>query len=199
MLKNNGIYIVEDLHCSYWKEYGGGIFDMYSSIAFFKSLIDNTSYDQWGIDAPPSITSNFFFDFYKCKIDEETLKEISSIYFTNSLCILKKDKHSNNILGKRRVNGVKAIYPNLKKINGKYNEVLAQNYDKKKTISNAERVISLTKQIEKKTQKIMSLTEENKRMDDHLEFLTNEINLIKSSRTWKLIQLLDAMKKKLLH
>ena len=60
MLKNNGIYIVEDLHCSYWKEYGGGIFDMYSSIAFFKSLIDNTSYDQWGIDAPPSITSNFF-------------------------------------------------------------------------------------------------------------------------------------------
>ena len=38
-LNNNGLYIVEDLHCSYWKEYSGGLFFPISSISFFKKLL----------------------------------------------------------------------------------------------------------------------------------------------------------------
>ena len=35
-LEDGGIYIAEDLHCSYWQEFEGGLFDPFSSIAFFK-------------------------------------------------------------------------------------------------------------------------------------------------------------------
>ena len=35
-LKNEGLYIIEDLHCSYWREHRGGLFYPTSSINFFK-------------------------------------------------------------------------------------------------------------------------------------------------------------------
>jgi len=39
-LKNGGIYIIEDLHTSYWGNFGGGLRRKRSSIEYFKNLID---------------------------------------------------------------------------------------------------------------------------------------------------------------
>jgi cephalosporin hydroxylase len=41
-LTNGGVYAVEDLHCSYWKEFQGGLYDPFSSVTFFKRLADTT-------------------------------------------------------------------------------------------------------------------------------------------------------------
>jgi methyltransferase family protein len=40
-VKPNGLYICEDLHTSYWYEYGGGIHNKNSFIEFSKKFIDN--------------------------------------------------------------------------------------------------------------------------------------------------------------
>ena len=40
LLKSGGIYIIEDLHASYWKVWGGGLAYPLSSISFLKRLID---------------------------------------------------------------------------------------------------------------------------------------------------------------
>ena len=42
-LSDGGIFVVEDLHCSYWKEFDGGLFDPFSSVNFFKRLADGSS------------------------------------------------------------------------------------------------------------------------------------------------------------
>jgi len=34
-IRNGGVFIAEDLHCSYWENYVGGIYHPYSSISFF--------------------------------------------------------------------------------------------------------------------------------------------------------------------
>jgi len=39
-LKNNGVYLVEDLHCAYWREYGGGYRNPANFLEFSKQLID---------------------------------------------------------------------------------------------------------------------------------------------------------------
>jgi len=48
-LKPGGHYIVEDLHCSYWSEFEGGLFYPYSSMSFFKRLSDVLSHEHWGV------------------------------------------------------------------------------------------------------------------------------------------------------
>jgi hypothetical protein len=45
-LRPGGIYVVEDLFTSYWRNYGGGLGDPRSSVEFFKSLADITN-SQW--------------------------------------------------------------------------------------------------------------------------------------------------------
>jgi len=44
-LKPGGVYIIEDMHTSYWENYGGGLFRKDSSIEFFKKFIDALHYD----------------------------------------------------------------------------------------------------------------------------------------------------------
>ncbi|RAP78276.1 class I SAM-dependent methyltransferase [Paenibacillus montanisoli] len=40
-LSPNGVYLIEDLHTSYWAEFGGGLRNPNSFIEYSKSLIDN--------------------------------------------------------------------------------------------------------------------------------------------------------------
>jgi spermidine synthase len=48
-LNPGGIYLIEDLHCSYWKRYGGGLLENQSSIAFLKLFIDILNFESWGM------------------------------------------------------------------------------------------------------------------------------------------------------
>jgi|GEM_PF-2091200 len=42
-----GLYVIEDLHCSYWPSYGGGFRRPGSSIEWLKALVDTVNADHW--------------------------------------------------------------------------------------------------------------------------------------------------------
>lgn len=55
---DNGIYICEDLHTSYWSEYGGGHLNPHSFIEFSKNLIDRLH--AWHSRQPQSLAESKF-------------------------------------------------------------------------------------------------------------------------------------------
>jgi hypothetical protein len=97
--------VTEDLHCSYWQEFEGGLYEPYSSIAFFKKLADILNYEHWGSSKTRAAILTGFFDRYKTFISEETLAEIHSVEFVNSMCIVKKRNENKNVQGKRLFSG----------------------------------------------------------------------------------------------
>jgi O-antigen biosynthesis protein len=109
VLANDGLYVAEDLHCSYWQEFEGGLFQPYSSIAFFKKLADLTNYEHWGVEKKRQDILAGFFNSYGVSIDENSLSHIHSIEFINSMCVVRKKAHMHNLLGARKVSGKKSI------------------------------------------------------------------------------------------
>lgn len=111
-LTEGGVYVAEDLHCSYWQEFEGGLFDPFSSITFFKRLADILSYEHWGINKKRTDILNGFFAKYGFEIGEEVLGHIHSIEFVNSICIIKKQMPEQNSLGTRFIAGaVESVVP----------------------------------------------------------------------------------------
>lgn len=104
-LSNGGIFVVEDLHCSYWQEFEGGLYHPFSSIAFFKRLVDILNYQHWGIDSERHIVLSRFIERYGVQVEEKTLASIHSVEFANSLCILRKRGPDYNTLKKRIIVG----------------------------------------------------------------------------------------------
>lgn len=104
-LAEGGLFIVEDLHCSYWSQFDGGLFDPYSSIAFFKRLADIVNYEHWGIQKSRTDVLRGIFGKYGCETDVETLSQVHSIEFINSMCIVRKRRAIDNSLGFRYIAG----------------------------------------------------------------------------------------------
>lgn len=107
-LSDGGIFIAEDLHCSYWERFGGGLYDPYSSISFFKRLLDIINSEHWGLSLSRRDALAAFEKKYKLRFEEELLSSIHSIEFANSLCIIRKRPANENVLGPRRVVGIQA-------------------------------------------------------------------------------------------
>ncbi|MGA2545240.1 MAG: hypothetical protein ABSF43_01725 [Rectinemataceae bacterium] len=105
LLVDEGIYIIDDLHCSYWKDYDGGLFDPYSAITFLKLLIDTVNYEHWGVSLKNTSVFNGFFQHYSFQMNIGTLEHIHSAKFLNSMCIIRKSTHEKNKLGTRVVVG----------------------------------------------------------------------------------------------
>ncbi|MFV2044511.1 MAG: class I SAM-dependent methyltransferase [Anaerolineales bacterium] len=104
-LNDGGIYIVEDLHCSYWAEYEGGLFEPFSSIAFLKRLVDVINYEHWGLDTGRSAIFKEFERRFGVAVDGSLLAHILSIEFLNSMCVIRKSVPAQNVLGQRVVFG----------------------------------------------------------------------------------------------
>ena len=117
-LKDEGLFIIEDLHCSYHQQHRGGIFYPISSINFFKKLVDIINYEHWGIEKKKDWLLRGFSENYKISIENLALDSIHSIEFVNSLCFIKKKKLKDNNIGKRIVVGESEIVaPDRKKYN----------------------------------------------------------------------------------
>ncbi|MDR2554006.1 MAG: class I SAM-dependent methyltransferase [Fibromonadaceae bacterium] len=106
-MKSGGCYIVEDMHTSYWKRFGGRIYGKKSSIEYFKNLIDcgvNRDYVQCD-----------FFSKIKSKIhkqynsDLEILKNISQISFFDSICSIDKFYEPKDFSFKNVISGEVAL------------------------------------------------------------------------------------------
>ena len=104
-LNDGGIYIAEDLHCSYWQEFGGGLYHPYSSLNFFKHLVDVLNYKHWGIDIPRNAVLESFYRHYDETHQALGLAHIHSIEFMDSMCVITKRVPNQNMLGVRRVVG----------------------------------------------------------------------------------------------
>ena len=112
-IKEGGIFIAEDLHCSYWMQFEGGLYHPHSSLNFFKKLADIVNYEHWGINKSRADFLKSFFSKYDCSIDEETLSQIHSVEFINSICVVKKSSVKKNLLGLRIVAGSQDIVESI--------------------------------------------------------------------------------------
>lgn len=104
-LEDGGMFVVEDLHCSYWQEFEGGLFDPYSSITFFKRLADVVSHEHWGVDKLRKELLAGFAQKYGISFDEDVLAHIHSIEFINSVCVIRKSIPMESQLGQRILSG----------------------------------------------------------------------------------------------
>ena len=106
LLKEGGLYIIEDLHCSYWQEFEGGLYDPWSSMAFLKKLADVPSREHWGTELTAGEYLRPFYTHYESEhLDQVDYSSIHSVTFLNSLCIIKKNPSNENVLGRRHVVG----------------------------------------------------------------------------------------------
>lgn len=118
-LTDDGVYIAEDLHCSYWEDFEGGLFDPFSSITFFKRLADVISHEHWGIEKNSADILSGFFSKYGFQMDAEALQNVHSVEFINSMCIVRKAKPEQNRLGSRIIAGsVEMIAPGHLELQG---------------------------------------------------------------------------------
>ncbi len=103
-LSSDGLYIVEDVHCSYWDDYEGGLFDQFSAVSFFKTLIDLVNAEHWGLN----FDSEEFLDKFNQKygIDKYLhASDFHSVEFINSMCAIRKSTPEGSRLGTRYIAG----------------------------------------------------------------------------------------------
>lgn len=108
-LKPGGLFIIEDAHTLFMKDYGGGVLKHMSAQNFFYRLVDFLSVEFWSSDV--SLTA-FFSDFFPDgKIPQFLLDGwVDSIQFRNSMIVIEKAiAPTNNKLGLRYVVGTEAI------------------------------------------------------------------------------------------
>jgi GT2 family glycosyltransferase len=119
-LAAGGLYVVEDLHCSYWGSFGGGLFHPYSAISFFKRLSDILNFEHWGIPSQRSEIVRSFFSEYNCTISSVELAQLHSVEFLNSICIVRKKAAQENELGPRVIAGADAkVFPEILSLKGR--------------------------------------------------------------------------------
>ncbi|NTV91648.1 MAG: glycosyl transferase, partial [Clostridiales bacterium] len=109
LLKDGGIYVVEDLSCSYWQKYDGGLYEPFSSISFFKRIVDSINHEHWGIEKTSAELIHGFGERYGAAVDDELLGTVHSVEFFNSLCIVRKRDGVMNYLRDRVVVGQTAM------------------------------------------------------------------------------------------
>src|ERR1700755_181033 len=98
LLAPTGIYIIEDLQCSYWKEFGGELFAPYSAISFFKTLVDTTNQEHWSLDRPAAALLRPFADQVGIELPMTHLEQIESVTFLNSMCMVRKTSGNRSSL-----------------------------------------------------------------------------------------------------
>jgi GT2 family glycosyltransferase len=104
-VRPGGIFIAEDLHCSYWQDYSGGLYDPFSSISFFKALADVIHQEHWGLRAGPSKRLEKFALYYGLAFDDQELQAVHAVEFFNSQCLIRKEPAEKNRLGHRILAG----------------------------------------------------------------------------------------------
>lgn len=112
LLNPGGLFLAEDLHCSYWRDFEGGLFDPLSSIAFFKDLSDIVNHEHWGIPEQRKALLEPYCAAYGVGFSEADLAEIQSVEFLNSICVVKKKTNGRGGLGIRCLSGTSAeVFP----------------------------------------------------------------------------------------
>jgi O-antigen biosynthesis protein len=113
-LNEGGIYLIEDLHCSYWDSYGGGLYGPCSAIAFFKKIVDLMNRPVWGVNLKATefleefgaILGHTSSENIARETDWRFLDDIHAIEFVNSMCVIHKRATTHNVLGPLVLSGI---------------------------------------------------------------------------------------------
>jgi len=182
ILATGGVYIAEDLHCSYWREFDGGLFHPYSSMAFFKALADVLNFQHWGLDAPPTKVLQEFSDKYGIDLNAKTLAQIHSVEFVNSMCIIKKRESAQNVIGKQIVAGTDESV-----VHGRLSYKGAESVPPAQSQNPWQ--ISFVEQIDTLSQKESDLSNELSRLEQNEAELTKQIDTLSQAVAERDVQL----------
>lgn len=181
---DGGIFVAEDLHTSYWQEYEGGLFDPYSSITFFKRLVDIINSEHWGVVRNTADVLKGFEERYKVDVDVEMLEHIHSITFVNSLCIIRKCQPSQNKIGSRFIAGALAgVSTEMVDLHGTPLVPPPQSENPWAT-----RVRPPDEELIDREQELEEMKQRTVRTEDELLMLKDKVNEIYKSRTWRMVQ-----------
>ena len=90
LLKEGGIYVIEDLHTSYWSEFGGKKGRTYSAIGLIKKIIDGMHY--WAIQSPRASLLNRIKNKIKpLQIKPSRYDNVRAIYVADSIAFFLKE------------------------------------------------------------------------------------------------------------
>jgi hypothetical protein len=113
LIEPGGVYVVEETHTLYSRNFGGGVLNEFSAYAFFKRLIDVINF-QWWSDGL-SIEDYFSTFFLKGVPDFISQGWVDSIEFKNSLITIKKSLHpGHDKLGERFICGGEELVRGLR-------------------------------------------------------------------------------------
>ena len=171
ILSEGGVFVAEDLHCSYWQEFEGGIFHPYSSVNFFKFLADVINHEHWGVPKKRVELIAGFEKKYSVEISEALLSEVHSVEFLNSICIVRKFRGELNRLGGRRVSGTEECVVEGLLLRGPQNETIQQNsnYWSGLIESPAESHLQMLEQTEESKSAAIAAQEASQRLRDALQ------------------------------
>jgi SAM-dependent methyltransferase len=105
LLTPGGIYVIEDLHCSYDATFGGGLFFQKSALGFFKRLIDIVNEDHWGLERPALEHLQPLSDRPLPPAFLESLSTLASLEFYDSMCVVRRGDGRRPRIGDRIVVG----------------------------------------------------------------------------------------------
>ena len=167
-IEYDGIYVIEDLHTSYWEEFEGSLFNPGSSMSFLKHLADVVNHEHWRNNQSRAEFLSEFSKTLEISFSEADLLSIHSIDFVNSLCILKKCRPDENVLGRRIVVGSEELVTNvLAKLDGTHIQdfSMAIEDDSELSVNNLVKKLETTKRsIEILTSDLGKGLEEKKRV-----------------------------------
>jgi hypothetical protein len=112
LLDPGGIYVIEDAHCLYIDQYGGGLLNETGAYAFFKRLADVVNFQFWG-----DVVSihDYLRTFFGKRSTPAFIVEgwVESIEFRNSIITVRKSPVAgHNKLGDRVIVGESAqVHP----------------------------------------------------------------------------------------
>jgi O-antigen biosynthesis protein len=119
LLGNDSLYVVEDMHSSYWQEFGGALRTPVTSMSYFKRLADISNYEHWRLKLTRSEYLKRFSELYDTEIKDTELSTIHSIQFFNSMVVVNRKKYEQNLLGNRVILGDECVVkPDLPLSNG---------------------------------------------------------------------------------
>jgi hypothetical protein len=107
LIKNNGIYVIEDMHTSYFQSCQNGLYAPFSANTFFKLISDIINYEFWNNNLKPSDILNDFKKKYNFQLSDYDCTSIKSISFYNSVCVIEKGADLS--IGKRVFSGKKEM------------------------------------------------------------------------------------------
>lgn len=106
LLAPGGTYIIEDMCCVYWREFGGGLKSPASPMRLFKQLVDVINHEHWrsGFGIAAYLRELGYDSLGEDVIDR--LRQIRSISFYNSICVIRFNQNeADNLIGPRFCRG----------------------------------------------------------------------------------------------